>query len=103
MDYIIRMSPKALEDIESICDYVAKDGDDIAKNQAIIIMDAIERLRDFPNIGKSLQNFIEQPTEYKYIVINKVYLAFYLLEDNAVQIVRVFRKEQDYLLHLELK
>lgn len=92
----IKITPEAHNDILGIYNYVKKDGEQIAKNQAGYIYDAIENLGQFPNMGVTLQKFVERPTELRYLVIHKVYIVVYDVTD-AVEILRVFRKDQDFI------
>lgn len=102
MSLIIKISPQANADIEDIHNYILKDGQSIATEQVKLIYSALENLSLFPNIGTDLSKRISQKTDYKYIVINKIYLAFYTVNDSAVQIYRVIRGEQDYIKILGL-
>lgn len=98
----VEISPQAHADIEDIYNYILKDGQNIAAGQVKQIYSALENLGLFPNIGIDLSKHISKKTNYKYIVINKIYLAFYFAENNSVQIVRVFKGEQDYIKILGL-
>lgn len=102
MEYSVRISPAAHDDIKAIRDYVLKDGEEIANKQALTIYDALEILATFPNSGIDLNKYVDEPTDYKFLVIRKVYLAFYKVHDNYVEVVRVFRGEQDYIKALDL-
>lgn len=95
----IRISPQAHTDISNIYEYVKKDGEKIAKNQVAEIYKSLENLALFPDMGIPLQKFVERKTSYKLLIIKKVYIAVY---DNGetVDIVRVFRKEQDFMTAL---
>lgn len=87
----IKITPQAHNDILEIYQYVKKDGEQIAQNQAKYIYDGIESLGTFPNMGGSLQKYVERPTQLRYLVIHKVYIVIYDVAD-AVEIIRVFRK-----------
>ncbi len=95
----IRISPKAHEDIKGIYDYVKKDGESIAAGQVGAIYSGIARLADFPNLGIALQKFVQRKTALKILVINKVYVVVYD-SGETVDILRVFRKEQDFISQL---
>ncbi|MBR1868293.1 MAG: type II toxin-antitoxin system RelE/ParE family toxin [Clostridia bacterium] len=102
MDYTVKLSPKAHNDIKEIYEYVLKDGENIAKKQADAIYNSLERLSVFPFSGKSLEKYVSQPTDYKFIVINKLYIVFYKVEGESVEVVRILRGERDYLNELNL-
>lgn len=102
MDYIVKISPQAHEDIKIIRDYILKDGQDVADRQAALIYDGIENLAIFLNAGVDLSKRVERETNYRFIVIQKVYLAFYKIIDKTIYVSRVFRGEQDYIALLGL-
>ncbi len=81
---------------------IKKDGLDIAKNQVDNIYDSISSLQEFPNIGKRLDNYLDIQTDYLYLVIKKLYIAFYLLKDKEIHVIRILSCKQDYLKILEL-
>ncbi|MCD8040099.1 MAG: type II toxin-antitoxin system RelE/ParE family toxin [Clostridia bacterium] len=83
--------------------YILKDGESIAKNQINIIYGALENLALFPDMGKDLNLYINKKTEYKFIVIRKIYLAFYKVDNEDIEVIRILRGEQDYLSLLGLK
>ncbi len=93
------ISPKAHDDIRRIYDYVLNDGESIALNQVKRIYDGIEKLADFPELGKKLQNHVERMTTLRYIVVRNVYIVIYENRD-TIDILRVFRKEQDFISQL---
>lgn len=97
----IKFTPEAHNDILGIYEYVKKDGEQIAKNQVSYIYDSIENLNSFPNMGTALQKYVERSTELRYLVVHKVYIVIYDVTD-AIEIIRVFRKEQDFISILEI-
>ena len=101
MDTLVRISPQAHADIKTIYDFVKKDGEDIAKNQAKYIYGEIEHLAQFPNIGIPLQKYVSRKTDLRILVVRKVYIVIYN-SANTVDVIRVFRKEQDFIAALGL-
>ena len=101
MEFQLKIAPKAQEDIDGIYDYVLKDGESIAKNQVSVIMDALDNLKTFPEIGVMLSNKISSKSDYRFLVINKVYIVFYKIHKDFIGVYRVFRKERDYLKILD--
>lgn len=92
----IKITPEAHNDILNIYRYVSKDGEQIAKNQVTYIYDGVENLGAFPNVGTPLQKHVERPTNLRYLVVHKVYIVIYDVTD-AIEIIRVFRKDQDFI------
>ena len=103
MSYKLRISAKALNDIESIYNYILKDGITIAKKQANLIYSSLENLELFPERGANLSTYTTEENDYKFISIKKTYLAFYRIVGDEVYVIRVFRGEQDYLRQLDIK
>ena len=103
MNYKLRISAQAQKDIESIYNYVLKDGITIAKKQADLIYSSLENLELFPEMGANLSTYTTQKNDYKFLAIKKIYVAFYKIVGDEVRVVRVFRGEQDYLRHLNIK
>lgn len=102
MEYTVKISPQAHDDIRAIRDYIIKDGLEIANKQAAIIYDALGTLAVFPKSGIDLNNYVNEHTDYRFIVIRKIYLAFYKINGNEVEVYRIFRGEQDYINILDL-
>ncbi len=92
----IKFTPEAHNDISAIYGYVEKDGESIAKEQVINIYDGIEKLGSFPQMGTALQKLVNRQTTLRYLVIRKVYIVIYDVT-GFVEIIRVFRKDQDFI------
>lgn len=93
MAYKVLISVQANNDIESIYKYILKDGKNIAKKQINIIYSSFENLQMFPNMGVNLSKFITTKNDYRFIIINKTYVAFYKVIYYEIRIVQVFRTE----------
>lgn len=103
MNYKLRISEQAHKDIESIYNYVLKDGITIAKKQAELIYSSLENLELFPEMGANLANHTTKKNDYKFLSIKKTYVVFYKIEGDEVRVMRIFRGEQDYLQQLDIK
>ena len=103
MSYKIRISAQAQNDIESIYNYVLKDGIAIAKKQTDLIYSSLANLELFPEMGANLSAYTIEKSNYKFLSIKKTYVAFYKIVGNEVRVVRIFRCEQDYLRQLGIK
>ncbi len=90
-------APKALEDLQGIKTYVAKQfGEDKAKACVKKITSTAKQLELFPGEGPCLENLIEYSTDYHYLVIKPNYV-FYRIEGNTVRIIRILNEKQDFL------
>lgn len=103
MIFKLCISAQAQNDIESIYNYVLKDGESIARKQADVIYSSLENLKLFPEMGASLSTYTIEKNDYKFLSIKKTYIAFYKIVDNEVRVIRVFRGGQDYLSQLGIK
>ncbi len=97
MVYKLKISAMAHRDIQSIYDYVKKDGQGVAKKQVNYIYDALKKIEYSPNMGKKLGNFIDEETDYIYFVVKKVYIVFYLICESEIHVIRILSARQDYL------
>ena len=91
----IRFSPDALIDLQEIKGYIADDlqNETAAENT---IMDRIQQLIDFPDIGAPLSSVVQTQSDYRYLVCGN-YTAFYRHEKDTVLIVRVLYGRRDYM------
>ena len=103
MIFKLCISAQAQNDIESIYNYVLKDGESIARKQADVIYSSLENLKHFPEMGASLSTYTIEKNDYKFLSIKKTYIAFYKIVDNEVRVIRVFRGGQDYLRQLGIE
>ncbi len=90
-------TPKALEDLQGIKAYVAKQFDeDRAKACVREITSTAKQLEAFPGAGLCLETLIEYPTDYHYLVV-KLNYVFYRVEGDSVKIIRILNEKQDFL------
>ena len=71
MSYKLRISAQAQNDIESIYNYVLKDGIAIAKKQADLIYSSLANLELFPEMGVNLSTYTIEKNDYKFLAIKK--------------------------------
>ena len=103
MIFKLCISAQAQNDIESIYNYVLKDGESIARKQADVIYSSLDNLMLFPEMGSNLSTYTIEKNDYKFLSIKKTHIAFYKIVDNEVRVIRVFRGGQDYLSQLGIK
>jgi len=103
MKYNINYSPKALQDLDEIWDYITKDlfNPEAAENVVNAILDAVDVLEDFPESGAPLEPHIDLDTPYRFVTAGN-YIAFYRFEDNAIYVDRVLYKKRNYANLLSL-
>lgn len=90
-------APKALDDLQEVKAYVAKQfGGDTAKACIKEITSTARQLETFPEEGPCLEDLIEYPTDYHYLVVKPNYI-FYRIEGDIVRIIRILNEKQDFL------
>ena len=90
-------TPKALEDLQGVKSYVMKQfGASRAGISVKEIVSAARQLERFPNEGPSLEELIDYPTDYHYLVVKPNYV-FYRIEDDTVKVIRILNENQDFL------
>ena len=94
----ILFSPDALEDLQEIKSYIAYDlqNETAAENTVRTIIDRIQRLIDFPDMGAPLSSVAQTQSDYRYLICGS-YTAFYRHEEDTVYIIRVLYGRRDYL------
>jgi toxin ParE1/3/4 len=80
-------TPQALEDIDAICEFIAKDAPRYAQMFAIRVFNATDRLEIFPESGRIVPE-INQHNIREVIFGN--YRIIYRLQDDEVQILTVY-------------
>lgn len=96
----IKYSPKALEDLQRIQEYIALNwGESVAEKALKKITRDIKRLEQYPISGVDLGKMIDAPTEYRYLYLEKNYI-FYRLESDTICVIRVLNEQQDYMEQL---
>lgn len=93
----VEYSPQALKDFQNIQMYIVGEfGAEVAKRIMQTMTKDIRRLEKFPISGRMLSSIIEVPTYYYYLYSKKNYV-FYLIEEDAVKIIRILNEKQDYV------
>ncbi len=95
----ILYSKEALEDLDSIWNYIESDlcNPSAAERTVVGIMDKIDAIATFPGSGSKLIFDNGLDSGY-YFVVYKHYLAFYRLKsDRSVYVDRVLYGGQDYM------
>ena len=91
-------APRALRDLDDIWDYIASDlsNTHAAMDITTEIMDSVDRLGDFAEMGAPLASIVDIESDYRFLVV-KDYLVFYRTSGDHVYIDRVLYGRRDYL------
>lgn len=103
MKYSINYSPKAIQDLDDILEYITKDlfNPDAAEHVVNAILDAVDVLEDFPESGAPLEPHINLDTPYRFVTAGN-YIAFYRFENNVVYVDRILYQKRNYKKLLSL-
>lgn len=90
-------APKALDDLQGVKAYVTRQfGSGKARACVREITSAVRQLETFPETGPCLEDLIEYPADYRYLVIKPNYV-FYRIESDIIRIIRILNEKQDFL------
>lgn len=97
--YVIKMTPKAFEDLDEIYSYISTDlyNQGAADNLMEMIETSIMRLMDFPFSCSFVTDEILKDKGYRKLIVQN-YIAFYRVRDEEKQVVvmRVLYGGQKY-------
>ena len=80
-------SPRAIKDLRGICEYIGKDSKYYAKFFAQRIVAMVEKIPEFPEIGRIVPEYNENNLREKIL---RNYRIVYRLKPGSVEIVTVF-------------
>lgn len=88
----VRWSPEAADDLERIVLHIQRDGPEVARKVAAIIIDAAGSLSTFPKRGR--MGRIEGTREL--VITALPWIAVYRIRGDAVEIVRIYHGAQNW-------
>ena len=94
----VRYSPEAVNDLDEIWAYIS---DELQNPESALktvngVMDTVDRLNDFPEMGPPLSSVTNIESMFRFLVCGS-YIAFYHLDGNAVSIDRILYGKRDYI------
>lgn len=97
----IHYSPESRRDLDGIWDYIVSDLQNRSAAERVInrIMDAVDPLKDFAEMGTPLSSIADIGTDYRFLVSGN-YMVFYRVQSNDVYIDRVLYGRSDYMSDL---
>ena len=93
MARVLVWSPEAIEDIESIAEFIARDSPWYAKAVASKIVEMAEAIPDFPEMGRIVPEIGEASIRERFV---HRYRIIYRLEQVSVLIAAVIHGRQDF-------
>ena len=88
---LLVITQPAADDLEQIVDYIALDNPGAAENVYWGIVNAAERLPEFPGLGRPGR----QPATRELSIVGLPYLVVYAVTPEAVTILAVFHTSRD--------
>ena len=94
----IHYSPESRRDLDDIWDYIVSDLQNRSAAEHVIdhIMDAVDPLKNFAEMGTLLSSIADVGTDYRFLVSGN-YMVFYRVQGNDVYIDRVLYGRSDYM------
>ncbi|APC41964.1 type II toxin-antitoxin system RelE/ParE family toxin [Clostridium estertheticum] len=92
----IRINPLATTDLKEIKKYISEDSIEAGIKTVKEIIDKIETLADYPEMGVMLMYKIRLKSKYRYIISGQ-YIIFYIYEQSLVSIQRILHGKRDYM------
>ncbi len=94
----IHYSPESRRDLDDIWDYIVSELQNRSAAERVVerIMDAVDQLKSFAEIGTPLSSIVDVGTEYRFLVSGN-YMTFYRVQGNDVFIDRVLYGRSDYM------
>jgi toxin ParE1/3/4 len=89
----LRWSVPAVEDLERICEWIARDNAEAARRVARTIYDECTRLQEFPNLGRASRRM---PGRRELTLAPWPYIVVYRVKTDAVEISRIFHCAQNW-------
>jgi len=94
----ILYSREALRDLDEIREYIAfvLQNRSAANRTINRILDAVEQLRKFTEMGALLSSIADIESDYRFLVTEN-YLTFYRTDDSNIYVDRILYGRRDYL------
>ena len=94
----IHYSPESRRDLDDIWDYIVSELQNRSAAEHVIdrIMDVVDPLKKFAEMGTPLSSIADIGTDYRFLVSGN-YMVFYRVQGNDVYIDRVLYGRSDYM------
>ena len=94
----IHYSPESRRDLDDIWDYIVLELQNRSAAERVIdhIMNAVDPLKNFAEMGTPLSSIADIGTDYRFLVSGN-YMVFYRVQDSDVYIDRVLYGRSDYM------
>ena len=93
MDLRVDWSPEAVEDLESIAEYIGRDSEFYARAVVTRILDGCSRLSKFPSMGRIVQELGDETIRERILYS---YRVVYRIEPGRILIVAVIHAKRQF-------
>lgn len=99
MKYKIHYTKESRRDLDEIWDYISSELQNTSSAERTVnrIMDDVERLADFAEIGAPLSSIADVDSDYRFLVTGSYLTFFYRVYDSDIYVDRVLYGRRDYL------
>jgi addiction module RelE/StbE family toxin len=88
----IKWLKRAFQNLENIANYLQQDNPEIAIQVILKIQTGIEKLADFPLMGRKGR----VASTRELVIINTPYVIIYRIKNNSVEILRILHSAQKF-------
>ena len=94
----IHYSPESRRDLDDIWDYIVSELQNRSAAEHVVdcIMDAVDQLKNFAEMGTPLSSIADVGADYRFLVSGN-YMVFYRIQGSDVYIDRVLYGRSDYM------
>ena len=94
----VRYTPEAVRDLQELRRYISKTlcNPKAAARISKGILDSCVRLKQYPQLGISLEAKVGTSTDLRYLICEK-HIAFYRIDGDVISVARILDGRQDYL------
>lgn len=94
----IHYSPESRRDLDDIWDYIVSELQNRSAAEHVVdrIMDAVDQLKNFAEMGTPLSSIADVGTDYRFLVSGN-YMVFYRIQGSDVYIDRVLYGRSNYI------
>jgi len=97
MDYKLIWSPQAIEDIEAIAEYIARDSTTYAESTVERILEAPEKLTQFPKLGRVVPEKNDEAIREIFVFQYRIIYEILASEIHALTVVHGKRIIEDLI------
>jgi plasmid stabilization system protein ParE len=77
----------ALDDLEAICQYIARSSPAAAAHLALSVFEAVEQLQSFPRMGRGVPDVM--PDHVRELVLENYLIGYRVVSEDAVEILAI--------------